>query len=548
MTYKSLIKYQLVMKSVETYNIFLYQLQKIPFLGKLLPNRIYAINEFKGLAFIIQLLITIIISLIRSIAYVIFAYLTSSFLLSRLYETISINNKESSHFIGSLTIMVILSIFLYLPLNLKLINRLDMSLAMAIRVFRIRPKDYFKSFELLDDVKGLIFRIVVFGVFMIFNGYSIFNALAFILLLAGSRLFVKVATLPLYHTSHQIKESRLNYLSGISFFIGFVLSVCLIIAPSSWTLTFYSWQAGLLGIILWLVSFYLLSQNKELDQLTRALVTHESMREHENLLENATLKAVEVKEEEIDFSTKSSQQELRGIPYLNNLFMQRMGKRLRKGIAIRFIIFLLVWILLIISTYLINMGFLNNLNWKSVVDFNGFFFISVILGYFFYLGETYMKFCFYHLDRPLLKFSYYRKSEVVKESLKTRFRTSLILNTPLFLMSNLLYLTAYLVFFNWKIEQVLLLILGQLISMIFFSLYFLYLYFLLQPFTDGMSSKSFVYNTLTGVFYLTASWIFNLAPHITKFWMLTILLIMIVFLVSGYLAVLKLAPKTFKLK
>lgn len=58
-------------------------------------------------------------------------------------------------------------------------------------------------------------------------------------------------------------------------------------------------------------------------------------------------------------------------------------------------------------------------------------------------------------------------------------------------------------------------VLGQICLDIFFSLYF-HFYFLLQPFNDGMKSKSKLYNIMAGVVGYGGFQIFRLAKHISR--------------------------------
>lgn len=535
----------LAVEIFEKYNRFIYWLQKLPLLGRHIPNRFFKATEVKWFLFAFQVLPSIFNYLARSALYVSFAYGLGRVISNFLPKLVV--REVHSPFLSALVVMICFSVFLFESFDFKMINRTDMTLLNAVRIFRIEPKSYFLANELLGAARGLIFRGSVFSVFFLLNGMSWLRALGFVLFIAGLRLSVKMLALSLYNNRRVNKEKSLNRLSVFLFLLAFGLSLTLIFLGKAFNpLLFFSWQAGLLGVALWVGGIISLKNNRDVNGLTKSLVTHEAMREQETFLENVEVQAVAVKDKDIDFSEKQPQSsQLTGIPYLNALFMKRMGKHLGKGVRIRLGI-----IASLIVLVLILVRFFPAVSQRTFTlkEFNSLLFISVFAGYIIYIGESYMKFCFYHLDRPLLKFNYYRQPQVVLATLKTRFVASIKHNLPIFLLLNVLYVTIYLLFFKWTLAGILLLILGQILSMTFFSFYFLYLYFLLQPFTDGMKIKSPAYSILTGIFYIGAYQIFRLSSLMNIALIIGIAMAMLAFLVLGYFAVLHFAPKTFRLK
>ncbi|BBE40792.1 hypothetical protein MP619_08530 [Streptococcus dysgalactiae] len=181
-------------------------------------------------------------------------------------------------------------------------------------------------------------------------------------------------------------------------------------------------------------------------------------------------------------------------------------------------------------------------------EFVRILYVSLVSGYLIYVEESYIKFCFYHLDRPLLKFNDYRQREVILATLKTRFWSIIKHNIPIFLAANLFVLILYVALFPLVWSEIVLIVMVQFLSMSFFSLYFLYLYFLLQPFTEGLKSKNVLYNVLTFIVYYLGYQLFRFTTDMTMPIFLIVLVGMILILGVGYLAVYYLAPKTFRLK
>ena len=86
--------------------------------------------------------------------------------------------------------------------------------------------------------------------------------------------------------------------------------------------------------------------------------------------------------------------------------------------------------------------------------------------------------------------------------------------------------------------------------MIFFSLYYLYMYYLIQPFTVDMKVKSTLYNFLQVVIvffsYQSMSVFLNMDNPLPFY--LGLAAFFVLFTLLGYFAVLRLAPKNFKLR
>lgn len=73
-----------------------------------------------------------------------------------------------------------------------------------------------------------------------------------------------------------------------------------------------------------------------------------------------------------------------------------MGKRLRKGVTIRLLIVGLAIVAELIGLYY----FRHQLGQVKHQEFVRILYVSLVSGYLIYVGESYIKFCFYHLTGP----------------------------------------------------------------------------------------------------------------------------------------------------
>lgn len=545
MTLSHMLSILFQIDNAKQYNSFIHFLQKMPFLGKKIPNSWYRADEVKIVMMIFKGLLIPIDLFSKSIMYVCFCF-GAGFLLNKvLPQFLSLEKASASHL--SLTVLVVFSVLLATILNMKWVEKTDMKASQAIRIFKISPKEYLLAEELITFGRGLIARSIVFGVYFGLLGQPFWWGLTFALFLAGLRLGVKMLGIPLYVWNKDSAEKIVNRGQIIGLLLAFGLGAALVFLGEDFSpQIFMGLPAGLIGLVMWLSSYRYLKNQPNVSQLMRSILTHATLKESATAVDNIEATAMEIKEKDVELgSHQKISEDLTGVAYLNVIFMARLGKHLRKEIK---------WRLLIIgglgAIFLIVFTFFES-NKEVITDDKVFWqslFVTVVAGYLLYVGESYTKFCFYHLDRPLLKYQYYRRRDVILATFKERFKSYLKHNFPIFLLLNAIYCLLYLVLFDWSIAGLFMIVIGQAMSVTFFSLYFLYFYFLLQPFNDGMKSKSRLYNTLTGILYFGGYQIVKLASVITFPILISILVGIFVFLIAGFFAVLHFAPKTFRLK
>lgn len=545
MVTKELLRILWQIDGVTRYNTLIYWLQKLPLIGGKIPQACYRIKEGKVFLTLMYALLFPFSILLQMVIYVGICFILAHIVKAWLSEYAWYAGPNP--FTLSLLWLVIFSLLLMTTLDIKLVTRDDMDLAKAIRQFHLVPRDYLKTKQIMLLGREMLLHVLVLGIYFTLNHFAFWHAFCFTLLVSGVRLFLKVIFLPLYDRKGEDKEKYLNRLLFSFLGLAFLVSGGLLVLGNRFApQVFFSIPAGCFGILLWGYGYYRLTTDSELNTLTRSVVTHETMKERVAVVENLQTAQVLVDEKEIDLSSqkKGHLQELTGIAFLNALFLQRMGKRLRKGVTIR----LLLVGLLIVSELIGLYYFRHQLEQVKHQEFVRILYMSLVSGYLIYVGESYIKFCFYHLDRPLLKFNDYRQREVILATLKTRFWSIIKHNIPIFMAVNLFVLILYVALFPLVWSEIALIVMVQFLSMSFFSLYFLYLYFLLQPFTEGLKSKSVLYNILTFIVYYLGYQLFRFTDTMTMPLFLIILAGMIVFLALGYLAVYYWAPKTFKLK
>lgn len=526
-------------------NKLIYWLQKIPLLGKKIPNHLYGLDYLKWVNLTIGIFSKMTYIFFKRVISVIFLFLGAKSLNFLLGEFTGY--QIPSNFQMSLVLLIVISFFLGTSIDIVLISRYDKTVFQFIRQFHVSPVEYFKTSQVMLVMKELMLHSLILGCYFTLNGFALWHAITFTLLVSGMRLILKTSLLGYYEKKLKHKKKGFESLIPYALVLGVGLSLIVIVLGVQLSpKLFFSTYAGLAGAIMWGYGYYRLATYPTLNQLTRQLISQDSMEEAIAAVDNIEESAVMIDQEDIDVQRKTpiSVENLAGISYLHALFMQRMGKELQKGIKRRLLIVAVVF-----GVEVIALAFFRNQT-ISLFPKNlaGLLYISFILGYAIYAGEGYIKFCFYHLDRLLLKYNDYRRRDIILATLKTRFWSLIKHNIPIFTINSAIVLYYYLMVFPLNWLEIILIIVVQFLSMALFSLYFLYLYFLLQPFTENLKSKSATYNILVFIVYWFFYKLLKFANVMTMSFFLWILLATALFLVAGYVAVYCLAPKTFRLK
>ena len=155
---------------------------------------------------------------------------------------------------------------------------------------------------------------------------------------------------------------------------------------------------------------------------------------------------------------------------------------------------------------------------------------------------------FMNCDHSMLTYRIYRTPKVIlgifKEGLKTLITINLL---PAFLIGGGLALLLYL---SGETENPLnyaILFISIIAMSIFFSVHYLVMYYLLQPYNVSTEMKSSTYKVVQGLTYIVCWYMIQIQMPIFSFGIATIVFCIAYCLISLFLAY-KYAPKTFKLR
>ena len=171
----------------------------------------------------------------------------------------------------------------------------------------------------------------------------------------------------------------------------------------------------------------------------------------------------------------------------------------------------------------------------------------VIIMFFINRGAIITQAMFFNCDHAMLRFNFYREPSVILELFKKRLLTVTKVNLlPAFVIGvgNIVLLTISTN--NYSILTMATTFLFIISLSVFFSVHYLVIYYLLQPFNKEMEVKKASYSFVTMGTYIVSYWLTGLVLTSEVLSILGIVFVIIYVLLALYL-VNRIAPRTFKL-
>lgn len=251
---------------------------------------------------------------------------------------------------------------------------------------------------------------------------------------------------------------------------------------------------------------------------------------------------MDIKEKDKEISAKKLKGK-KGYDLFNAIFFERHKEILLRSAKWYALVSLIVIIITVIITQLspelkqsLNNFLLNNIAW------------FVIVMYFINRGAIITQAMFYNCDHSMLTFNFYRNPKVILNVFKTRVLTVSKVNLiPAIIIAIglpiLLYLTGGT---SNSIDYISIPIFIISLS-IFFSIHYLVIYYLFQPYDKNMAMKSLTYSLISMATYIVAYSFTDFKASTTTFSILAIIAT-IVYSIVALAVVYKKAPTTFKIK
>lgn len=555
---------QMQIAFAEEINKFIYTLKNIPFIGKYIPEELYARVALKRAFAVFAGICSIIGDILNKLCYFIFAIVIGVIIL--------VDEKTGFGESGK----IILWIFFFMNIlagsfvNSK-ICACDEKDYLFVGLLRIDARKYF----LLKVFKSQITQIIYYTVFMfvaqhIFDG-DIKNTLLYMVGFAAFRFIGEAFRLYLndrfgmpFTDKNKLLYILYNAYTVVIFFAAygttFVLlflkypmemkkivfpDICVIAANPVFIVV---------SLILAAFSIRYIINYKNYPFVAKRLAGFSTVMQQKAEVEevskvNKNIETDDLKEKEIG---KHIFEEKEGYEYLNAIFFERHKKIFSRPRKLKTVISFIIMAASIVGLIVFKAGstakevnsFANDM-WNAM---DRVMTIFVFLMYCITSGRSITRALFYNCDHSLMKYGYYRRPDAILKNFRIRLRFMLKSELPMVVVLCVGFVIDTIIIGKADQWVKLLSIIACIVLLsIFYSVVYLCMYYIFQPYTEGGKETGVGYSVCKGVIYVVSYSCLQI-DTLPQYFAAIIMVITVVGLVAGYALAYLMAPKRFVLK
>lgn len=505
-------------------NTILYAIKQIPLLKRLLPDSLYACAGLKIFGQVLAVLWEIGTFFLGKLLY----FLTMVVGVGVLYEQAP-TEAAFAHILIFLTFLgAFLNTYLFNPTRDKYYAVI--LLRMDARAYALT--NYFYS--LVKVVVGFLPFTLLFG---LLADVPVWLCLLLPFFVAGCKLAVAAASLWDYERRGNAPNE--NKLSRIGWSIGGVLFLAAYVPPAlGWVLPLpVSAGIVLLGILAGALSLRRVARFAYYRQMMQEMLSQslQQVDAAKTAARSATAKAITA-----DARITSRR---KGFEYLNDLFVKRHRKILWQSAQRIALVCLGLLVLALLALYLYPDA-RSGIN-EVLLSFLPYF---VFILYAINRGTGFTQALFMNCDRSLLTYSFYKQPGMVLRLFAIRLRGIIAVNLlPAAVIGGGLALLLYVSGGTDNPLNYAVLLVSILCMSVFFSVHYLTIYYLLQPYNAGTEIKSGTYRLVMMATYLVCFFLMQLRMSILLFGAMCITFC-VLYCIAACILVYKFAPRTFRLR
>ena len=507
-------------------NSFIYILRRLPILGDLFTDDVYQSKVIKSIVALFGSLFSLARALFLKFMYFFVIYF------------ISFKFFKSSMVLSFFHIYFFLTI-LGMFINNKLLNT-SKKKYFSVILFNMDATKFFRANIFWNVLTNMIFNSVVIYIFI--DKLLIAPTIYYTILLIVFTMLIRL----IGEALNIIFFKKYNYIwytnSSLYFSVLVVLLGCCLLPFFKFLIPIKTIEITMLILIPFSIMsiIYLLKVKdykliyKKLSQMTNVM----DSKHEKDYLRQAM---VEVKDKDKEIDTKIIEKK-EGYDLFNTIFFERHKEILlrsaRKYSFILIIIYIILgYVMFKYSNY--NKSIAELLHYKLAIFIMIMFFIN--------RGAIITQAMFFNCDHAMLRYNFYREPKVILELFKKRLLTVVKVNLlPAFVIgigNIILLLISKNIYTPLTLVTTFLFILSL---SIFFSVHYLVIYYLLQPFNKDMEVKKASYSFVTLGTYIVC---YILTDLILTSEILSILglIFVIIYIVISLILVYKISPRTFKL-
>lgn len=515
------------LKNTYRVNSILYAIRQIPLLNKLIPSSIYRIRAFKILANIISVIMEFFSIFIWKLLYFLC-------MISAVFFILEMPSDNSAPvFMHILLLLSIIGAFA----NTYMFNpSKDKYYAMILLGMDAKEYTLINYFyAIIKVLLGFTLSAFIFG---LSYGLSVAECLIIPFFVAGVKLSVSAYTLKDYEKNKTVhNENKLKPLwwcfLGVLLVAAYGLPFIGIVIPETVSLICMG-----IGIVLGLISLHRIFIFGDYRPMYKELLVDTILDTNTAAINAQT----EQSRKKISADTTITSNH-KGFEYLNELFIKRHQKVLWKSVK-RIALAALAFFAVSLIAIKFNPDFKGEIN-ELLLTYLPY---MVFVMYFINRGTGFTQALFINCDHSLLTYSFYKKPNNILKLFWIRLREIVKINLlPALVIGTGLALLLYATGGTDNMIIYVILFVSIIAISIFFSVHYLMLYYLLQPYNAGTEVKSGTYQIIIWVTYAICYAMLKLKVSTIIFGMATIVFCILYCLIASFL-VYKLAPKTFKIR
>ena len=520
----------------ENANIFISFLKRVPIIGKKFPDSLYGRTDIKLKIGLISTVANIIFEFFRKGLYVAILALVPALLMK---EYLNLQNSLQEIIIY---IFIVLS-FVFGSIVNSILLKLNKDVYNMIILMRANPKDYYLSEIMYKILSQIIFFLPVFLIL----GFGLPKTILVLIELSMCRIIGEWIGLSAY----KYKKININR-DTLPSFLMFILSMMLAygVPAIKVDLTFINIMfnpiftslliigAALCGYFLWNFKGY--------RSFSREIISKEVLFNNDEIIANMHFIDVKIDDKKMGGKLLNTEKFSKkdGYDYLNELFFYRHKKIVDNAIKLRLVLISIVFIIALLVIIFIE----EDINEKVVGLILNSTTMTIFIMYMMSTTERICKAMFFNCDHSFLKHGYYRESNAILSNFKARLKRIVYINSiPALAIALALEIIVVICGDFHDVVKLIPTLICIVSLATFFSIYHLFMYYVLQPYTEELTVKSPLFKIANFVIYMIAYGSLQVETSSTIF-TVAIIGITVIFIPIALIVINKVAPRTFRLK
>lgn len=522
------LRLSFALKNTYRVNGILYAIRQIPFLKKIIPNTVYQIRGFKIFANVLSVIWEIVSAFLGKLLYFLIMIVGAAVLYALPPEA------EPQIFLHILVFLTILGAWM----NTYIFNPTkDKYYAMILLGMNAREYTLINYFyAILKVLAGFALCSFVFGLPM---GLGVLQCILIPLFAAGAKLTVAARELWEYE-----KNGTVNNENKLSKFAWIAIAVFLAAAyglPAIGVVVSKSVSVGVMivAVVSGLFSVHKILTFRHYRAMYKELLVGVTMQ----MDPSAQTKIIQQQ----SFKTISGDTDItsnkRGFEYLNELFIKRHQKILWKSVK-KITLVALGILAALLLLLMIRPEARETVNNMLMTYLPYFAFVMYLIN----RGTGFTRALFINCDHSLLTYSFYKQPKQILQLFQIRLREIIKIN--LLPAAVIGFGLAALLYASGGTDNPLnyaVLIVSILCMSVFFSVHYLTIYYLLQPYNAETQIKSGMYQVIMWLTYMVCYMMIQMKMPTLIFGVMTIVFCVLYCIVASIL-VFKFAPKTFRIR